>query len=391
MRCFAAGIRGGRNVQTLALAAAIAARSFSLVLSFAQVPPDTISPLSRSKRLLALMKNVVAAEEAASVTPVGSKDFLLSNPSGAYTTARTCGGGTRIFEWEAHVRRTASSLGVMLEQETAQRRTEFNNHEVKPATPSVCRLSDPSVLRPRLDASVGAAVHLYRQVNNITEGDVNEELKITALVGWKKNDTPSSETHKSDAEREGWVACHVTNLPPLPTPPVRVEVRGCPRENAAAKDSAWVADRAPLEDLLSRAEVAPMNELLLTDPETQEILEGSQTNFYAVVDGAVHTAEEGILAGTVRGLVLDVCRKEGIPVVLKPPSLAGHRSWQGAIVSSTSRLALPIDEFYIPTVGCPSKRDDLKMTFQNGPDSVAAKIQKLVSMEVEARSTPIIR
>ena len=87
-----------------------------------------------------------------------------------------------------------------------------------------------------------------------------------------------------------------------------------------------------------------------------EVLEGSLTNFYAVVGGEVRTAGEVILEGTVRGLVLDVCRNEGIPVVLRPPRLDGAGGWKGAIVSSTSRLALPVDELYVPAEGRPSLR-----------------------------------
>jgi branched-subunit amino acid aminotransferase/4-amino-4-deoxychorismate lyase len=36
------------------------------------------------------------------------------------------------------------------------------------------------------------------------------------------------------------------------------------------------------------------------------VLEGTQTNFFAVVDDTVYTAEEGVLMGTVRGVVLEV-------------------------------------------------------------------------------------
>ena len=59
---------------------------------------------------------------------------------------------------------------------------------------------------------------------------------------------------------------------------------------------------------------------------------------------------------TVRGLGLDVCRNEGIPVVLRPPRLDGVRGWKSAIVLSTSRLALPVDELYVPAEGRPSLR-----------------------------------
>ena len=55
----------------------------------------------------------------------------------------------------------------------------------------------------------------------------------------------------------------------------------------------------------------------------------------------------GVLEGTVRRLLLEVCEREGIPVVLKPPKLAEAASkWEGALISSTSRLMLPIDELY---------------------------------------------
>lgn len=35
----------------------------------------------------------------------------------------------------------------------------------------------------------------------------------------------------------------------------------------------------------------------------------------------MHTADEGVLAGTVRRLLLEVCMREGIPVVFRPPLL----------------------------------------------------------------------
>lgn len=40
------------------------------------------------------------------------------------------------------------------------------------------------------------------------------------------------------------------------------------------------------------------------------VLEGTQTNFFAVVDDTVYTAEEGVLMGTVRGVVLEVGFKD---------------------------------------------------------------------------------
>ena len=70
----------------------------------------------------------------------------------------------------------------------------------------------------------------------------------------------------------------------------------------------------------------------------------------------MRTSGEGILEGTLRGLVLDVCRNEVIPVVLRPPRLDGAGGWEGVIVSSPSRLELPVDELYVPAEGRPSLR-----------------------------------
>jgi len=136
------------------------------------------------------------------------------------------------------------------------------------------------------------------------------------------------------------------------------------------------------------AEVGPINELLLAT-DSGELLEGSQTNFYAIVDGAVHTAGEGILEGTVRRLLLEVCGREGTPVVLSPPRLADAGRWEGALISSTSRLLLPVDELYVPPDGEPSGEADRVAVFANGPGSLAARLQALVAAEVEAHSTEI--
>ena len=311
-------------------------------------------------------KFVIATDGAAAPSTLTSKEFLLSLPNGAYTTARTCARARRIFEWETHVTRTASSVASMLDASGAP---SAHNRELHAA------LATPEALRPRLDATVATAVRQYLG----THGD-DDELKVTVLVSWQ--------AAAAAADTVGSVACHIAPLPRLPDPPVNVEVRGAPRSNAAAKDSSWVADRAPLEELMRAASVGDVNELLLAT-ETGELLEGSQTNFYALLDGAVHTAGEGVLEGTVRRLLLEVCAREGIPVVLEPPKLQDAPRWQGALISSTSRLMLPIDKLFVPREGAPSDAADLRAAFDNGPGSLAARLRALVQGEVEAHSTEI--
>merc|ERR1711865_520187 len=286
---------------------------------------------------------------------------------------------------------------------------------------------DLLTVRHRLDTVVAKAVQHYKKINTNNNDDNSNsqksqpELKITVLVGWKKNknaDQVDDSSSDSNADMVD-IACHVTELPSLPTRPVRVEIRGTPRDNAAAKDSSWVTERLPLEQLMLKS-YQPMNELLLTTTdssdidttttgreveETMIILEGSQTNFYAIhKDGTVYTAEDGILKGTVRTILLDVCAREHIPVVLGPPNMKLPDIWVGALISSTSRLALPIDAIYLPRSNQPTTQNDLLIAFpnNNGNDdgncdaskssssSLAQKIQHLVAKEVEARSIPII-
>merc|ERR1711865_188476 len=295
---------------------------------------------------------------------------------------------------------------------------------------------DLFTVRHRLDTVVAKAVHHYKQINTNNNDDNSNsqksqpELKITVLVGWKKKEKNADQVDDSSSDSNADmvdIACHVTELPSLPTRPVRVEIRGTPRDNAAAKDSSWVTERLPLEQLMLKS-YQPMNELLLTTTdssdidttttgreveETMIILEGSQTNFCAIhKDGTVYTAEDGILKGTVRTILLDVCAREHIPVVLEPPNMKLPDIWVGALISSTSRLALPIDAIYLPKSNQPTTQNDLLIAFpntntNNGNDdgncdasktsssspsssSLAQRIQHLVAKEVEARSIPII-
>ena len=290
---------------------------------------------------------VSAIESIAKPTAQTAKAWLQASPSGAYTTARTHAG--KVFEWTAHVQRTADSVGQMA-----------------PVGDAV-DLVDPAKLRRRLDGAAGAVVDAYRATHG------SEELKLTFLVSW-------------DDAGAATVAAHASPLPPLPSKPVRVETRGAPRANAAAKDSAWVSERAPLEALQAAA-FEPINELLLSDEG--KILEGSQTNFYAIVDGALVTAGEGILMGTVRRLALEVCERESIPVVLEPPDLKDIERWEGCLISSTSRLLLPVDELYKPAEGAATTSADLVRAFDNAPGSLAERLRELVAAEVAAHSEAV--
>jgi len=127
--------------------------------------------------------------------------------------------------------------------------------------------------------------------------------------------------------------------PRNPGAPVRVAFGGPPRPDPKTKNVAYVSER--------RAFVDPaVEETLLVDPVRRRVLEGSQTNFFAVRGRVVWTAGEGVLEGTVRALVLDACAALRIPLRLEAPLVADLGAWDEAFIASTSRLVLGVDELH---------------------------------------------
>lgn len=87
-------------------------------------------------------------------------------------------------------------------------------------------------------------------------------------------------------------------------------------------------------------------EILLTKPNG-DILEGTQTNFFALKNNILYTPNEGVLEGTVRQLVIDVCNENNINLKYEFSNIKNCKEWDGCFICSTSRLLLPIDELYV--------------------------------------------
>eukprot|EP00038_Savillea_parva_P006498 m.164162 g.164162 ORF g.164162 m.164162 type:complete len:445 (-) comp12390_c0_seq1:52-1386(-) len=338
-----------------------------------------------------------------------AKKLLMTFPRGAYTTARTVGGGVAIFQLKFTLDRIAKSLALMHPPTPA---SSASTSDGSKGTDDVSAMLDPDE-RQRLDDRLlhimGQGLRDYRTRHPVaTDGDEACDLRITLLVTYGDDDTrgqsndattctgsaptPFTVAQKGQDDRgcrinqvkrrEPDVYFHAEPMPPPPTPPIVVEVRGKARANAAAKDSAWVRHRQDIES----ARRPGTNELLLED-DTGHLIEGSQTNFFAVIDGTVYTAEDGILHGTVRDVVLKVCADLGIPVVLKPPKTASYATWEGAFITSTSRLVLPIDTLVMPLLDPP-----VEHTFSSASDdtSVAHRIAHAVLQRAQDESAPLL-
>merc|ERR1712176_339288 len=117
---------------------------------------------------------------------------------------------------------------------------------------------------------------------------------------------------------------------------VKVEAHPAQRNNPTVKDVQWITDRKYLEE---KQKAAGVNEIIMFGGDGS-VSEGLQTNFCAFgKDGKLYTApDELVLAGTVRKVVLQVCRDAGIPVVMQCPKINDLDSWESCFVCSTSRL-----------------------------------------------------
>lgn len=300
--------------------------------------------------------NILASDEGVGPCALSAGTWLENSSRGAYTTARTVGGSS-VFELSFHIQRLATSSAIMLESDVAEGKP--GAHESRQ-----CHLEAVTVtsLRPRVRRSMQKAVAAYREASD----DRNGEVKLTVLVTWA-----------AGAEHGVQVLVHATSMPPAPTPPIKVQIRGAPRHNADAKDSDWVRARKVYID----QKPGDVEEVVLVNP-SGGLLEGLSSNFYAIVDGQLRTAGEGVLKGSMREAVLRVAARQNVPVVLEAPRMNELSAWEGAFISSTSRLLLAVDEISAPDT-TPAVTKVFKMT------PLVSRLQAAVMEEVAACSEPL--
>lgn len=116
-------------------------------------------------------------------------------------------------------------------------------------------------------------------------------------------------------------------------------------------------------------------------------MEGMTSNFFAVIDGKLCTAGDGILLGTVRDLVIKQCHAHGVEVRLHPPRIQDIETWEGCLISSTSRLALPVDEIVVD--GSLLHTGSGAVHNFSNDSGVAFQIDKWVSSAIESSSEPL--
>lgn len=108
------------------------------------------------------------------------------------------------------------------------------------------------------------------------------------------------------------------------------------RQNPAAKTNAWVHERNLAKSTLPK----DIYEGIIVD-ENGKLLEGFSSNFYAIRQGVLYTADEGILPGISRRILMEVAPKV-LLVELQPPARDQIPMFDEALLTSSGRGMVPI-------------------------------------------------
>lgn len=124
-----------------------------------------------------------------------------------------------------------------------------------------------------------------------------------------------------------------------------VTLRGSARENPVAKTTGWMHERADVEKTLPEDVYAG----LLLSP-ANDILEGTSSNFYAILNGELRSAGTGVLPGIAQQIVYEVASGV-LPVRQEAVNVNDIPHLQEAFITSSSRGIIPVIAIDDTTIG----------------------------------------
>lgn len=144
------------------------------------------------------------------------------------------------------------------------------------------------------------------------------------------------------------------------------------RSNPRAKSNAFLSARQKAREALPGGSYEG---IILG--HSSELLEGLSSNFYALQAGELRTAEDGVLHGISRFIVLQVARGEGLEVDLRPARRSDISKLSEAFLSSSSRGVLPIVQIDNQPIG-DHRPGDTTLRLMNAYDAwVSAHLEPL--------------
>ncbi|CAJ1970993.1 unnamed protein product [Sphenostylis stenocarpa] len=225
------------------------------------------------------------------------KDFLETHP-GAYTTSHTHNNASWLLFWERHMKRLSESIQV-LSNFAPQLLFKSNNSAVLSRSLATLPIWQPTV-QMLVDDSICKVLPIALKERNDCE-----ELGITTLVSGNFEELDACETVSEESVSKILdVHMHIeTYVPPT---------------------FDWVWDSNDGKAL------------------------GDYRNKYSI---EVQTApiSDGVLPGTIRQLVLEICRSEGIPFREVAPSWSEYEIWEEAFITNSLRLLQHVDSIQVPT------------------------------------------
>lgn len=142
-------------------------------------------------------------------------------------------------------------------------------------------------------------------------------------------------------------------LEPLRTPSeadyqngIRLVTCRMQRNNPRAKSTYFIRASAQIRKTLPR----DAYEALMVDKENR-LLECLTSNFFAVIDGEIWTANEGVLFGITRSIVLNLAKKFDVRVRLDAVTIDEVSQIDEAFITSSSRGVLPVSQIDQSRIG----------------------------------------
>lgn len=109
------------------------------------------------------------------------------------------------------------------------------------------------------------------------------------------------------------------------------------RENPKAKLTGFLSKAMEIRESLP----AGINEAIMVD-NTGRMKEGLSSNFFAVRNNVIYTADEDVLSGITRAIILTEARNAGINVQLSAYKMSNLNECDEAFITSASRSVLPV-------------------------------------------------
>lgn len=151
------------------------------------------------------------------------------------------------------------------------------------------------------------------------------------------------------AEALGTTSRELIAVQPFTPPPVELYEQGVVvdfaaglhRDNPLAKTAEFAARRPAGPGPGGTTDVVAPYEYLMLDAG-RRILEGTGTNFWAVRDGVVYTAGEGVLEGITREILLQIIPTLGMEVRTEAVGVEDIPTLDEAALSGSSRAFVPV-------------------------------------------------